>query len=137
MSLPKRLVFVDPILTRGQTWYYNQYCSATSPCDRSIKGELDIDTGAFIIYNVQLTDEDYYYYAFVHPITGPGDTILKYEVNLRVYGKCLQIKIFIRNFVECTLVLFANCHVYLKLHCELLNVYWRDDFSALSGQAFL
>ena len=88
VSLSKRLAFVDPTLTRGQTWYYNEYCSTTSPCDMSIKGELDTDTGAFIIYNVQLTDEDFYYYSFVHPISGAGDTILKYEVNLKVYGKC-------------------------------------------------
>ena len=56
----------------------------------SIKGELDTDTGAFIIYNVQLTDEDFYYYSFVDTIAGPGDTILKYEVNLKVYGECIN-----------------------------------------------
>ena len=59
-----RIVFVRLIATGGQPWYYNDYCSESSPCGTSEKGHLNISTGEFTIYSVKLIDDDYYYYDF-------------------------------------------------------------------------
>ena len=62
-------------------YYYGDYCSGSSPCHLSDKGELDTSTGTFTIHQVQLDDSGYYYYSFY-----PGDTSDKYEYNVDVYG---------------------------------------------------
>ena len=66
--------------------YYGDYCSSSSPCDVSDKGELDIRTGTFTFHQVQLNDDDYYYYHFY-----PGDTGHKYEYSVEVYGRFIMI----------------------------------------------
>ena len=66
--------------------YYSDYCSGSSPCNTSTKGELNVATGELTIYQVDLSDDDYYYHDFYidggSPVTGH-----KYEINLIVYGK--------------------------------------------------
>ena len=81
-----RIVFLHSSATGGEPKYYNDYCSGSSPCDTSTKGELNITTGEFTIYNVEFTDDDYYYYDF-YIDGGSPDTGHKYEINLIVYGK--------------------------------------------------
>ena len=81
-----RIVFVHPSATGGQPLYYNDYCSGSSPCDTSTKGELNIDTGEFTIHSVELTDGDYYYYDFYINGGSPGIGH-KFEIDLIVSGK--------------------------------------------------
>ena len=76
-----RIVFVHPDLTGGQPLYYNDYCSGISPCVTSTKGHLNTTTGEFTIYNVEMTDYDYYYYDF-YIDRGSSDTGHKYEINV-------------------------------------------------------
>ena len=78
-------MFVHSSVTGGQPLYYNDYCSGSSPCETSTKGELNIDTGEFTIHNVELSDDDYYYYYFYGD--GLSDTGNKYEIKLTVSGK--------------------------------------------------
>ena len=85
-----RIVFVHPSTTGGEPKYYNDYCSGSSPCNESTKGELNITTGEFTIYNVELTSDDYYYYTF-YIEGGSPDTGQKYEINLIVNGKSHDI----------------------------------------------
>ena len=79
-------MFLHSSATGGEPRYYNDYCSGSSPCDTSTKGELNISTGEFTIYNVEFTDDDYYYYDF-YIDGGSPDTGHKYEINVIVYGK--------------------------------------------------
>ena len=81
-----RIVFVHPSATGGQPLYYNDYCSGSSPCDTSTKGELNTTTGELTIYQVEFSDDDYYYYNF-YIDGGSPDTGHKYEINLIVNGK--------------------------------------------------
>ena len=85
-STDHRIVFVHPVATGGQPWYYNDYCSGSSPCDTSTKGELNTTTGEFTIHSVELADDDYYYYYF-YINGGSFDTGRKFEINLTVSGK--------------------------------------------------
>ena len=84
-STDNRIVFVHPAATGGQPLYYNDYCSGSSRCYTSEKGQLNTTTGEFTIRSVELTDGDYYYYDFY----GGGSTATghKYEINLTVSGK--------------------------------------------------
>ena len=86
-SSTRRIVFVHPDITGGEPKYYNKYCSGSSHCESSEKVELDLDTGNLTINKVQLSDEDYYYYEF-YIDGGASDTGHKYEIQLKVYGKC-------------------------------------------------
>ena len=66
----------------GALNYYGEYCSGSSPCSTSSKGELNTDTGEFTIYRALPTDADYYYYKFYS--SGTPDTGRKYEIILHV-----------------------------------------------------
>ena len=44
-----------------------------------------MDTGDFTIDSVELSDDGYYYYKFYGP--DMGDTGVKYEYSLGIYGK--------------------------------------------------
>ena len=81
-----RIVFVHSTVTKGKPLYYSNYCSGSSPCDTSSKGELNVDTGAFIIHSVDISDEGFYYYDF-YIDGGTPDTGHKYEIHMEVYGK--------------------------------------------------
>ena len=70
-----------------QAHYFNQYCSANSPCQSSSKGALDSKTGTMTIYSVKIIDEDYYYYYFSTYGRVTQDTGEKYEIKVEVYGK--------------------------------------------------
>ena len=59
-----RIVFLHPSATEGQPRYFNDYCSASSPCDSSSKGTLNSITGTFT-----------------------ASTGRKYEIELEVYGE--------------------------------------------------
>ena len=85
-STDYRIVFLRLIYNNGEPRYYNEYCSGSSPCDTSSKGQLDFDTGELTIYKVHPTDSGFYYYEFFIP-EGSVDTGHKYEINLEVYGK--------------------------------------------------
>ena len=80
-----RIVFFHPV-TGGQPLYYNDYCSGSSPCNTSTKGELNVATGELTIYQAEFSDDDYYYYHF-YIGGGSPNTGHKYETNLIVYGK--------------------------------------------------
>ena len=83
-----RLVFVHPAATGGEPLYYNEFCSGSSPCETSSKGELNVDTGDLTIYSVNTSDEGFYYYDF-YIDGGTADTGHKYEINMEVYGKTM------------------------------------------------
>ena len=85
-SSDTRIVFVRPSVRQGKPLYYNAYCSGSSPCNSSEKGELDLNTGSLTIKKVQLSDEGYYYY-FFYIDRGAADTGHKYGIQLEVYGK--------------------------------------------------
>ena len=70
----------------GTIYYYNEYCSGSSPCETSDKGELNTTTGGFTIFNAQFTDTDYYYYTFYISAEEPN-TGTKYEINLHIGSK--------------------------------------------------
>ena len=81
-----RIVFLKPSVNVDEPLYYDDYCSRSSPCDTSSKGQLNISTGDFTIHKVSLKDDGFYYYDYFidggTPNTGP-----KYEIDLVVYGK--------------------------------------------------
>ena len=81
-----RIVFLRPSVNGGRPQYYNDYCSGSSPCSTSTKGELSVATGELTIYQVEFSDDDYYYYDF-YIDGGSANTGDKYEKNLIVYGK--------------------------------------------------
>ena len=81
-----RIVFVHPTATGGEPLYYNEFCSGSSSCEASSKGELNVDTGELTIYSVNISDEGFYYY-FFYRSSGTSDTGHKYEINVEVYGK--------------------------------------------------
>ena len=81
-----RIAFVHPVATGGEPLYYNEFCSGSSPCETSSKGELNVDTGELTIYSVGYSDEGFYYYNF-YINGGSADTGHKYEIELEVYGK--------------------------------------------------
>ena len=77
-----RIVFLHSA-TGGEPMYYNDYCSGSSPCNTSTKGELNVATGELTIYQVEFSDNDYYYYDF-YTDGGSANTGNKYETNLIV-----------------------------------------------------
>ena len=89
-----RIVFVHPSATTGESWYYNEFCSGSSPCETSRKGELNVVTGKLTIYNVNISDEGFYYYDF-YIEGGAPNTGHKYEIELEVNGKSMRT---LRNF---------------------------------------
>ena len=71
----------------GKPQYFNEYCSGPGySCSESDKGELSISDGILTIYQVELSDSDYYYYRFYAP-TSVMDTGSSYQYNIFVYGK--------------------------------------------------
>ena len=80
-----RIVSVYSSTAGGEPRYYNEYCSGTSPCETSSKGELNVDTGELTIYSVNISDEGFYYYKF-YIKDGSTDTGLKYEIDMEVCG---------------------------------------------------
>ena len=97
-SLKSRIALVHPDATKGKPYYYNDYCLESSPCETSEKGKLDLDTGRFTINKVQLSDEGYYYYRFYNDGGKTPDTGVKYEINIKVYGKyCKNYEVQVEN----------------------------------------
>ena len=47
-----RIVFVHPSATGGEPMYYDDFCSGSSPCNTSSKGELNTDTGELTIHQL-------------------------------------------------------------------------------------
>ena len=80
-----KIVFVHPHRT-GEPLYYNEFCSGSSPCETSSKGELNVDTGELTIYSVNSSDDGFYYYDFFID-GGTANTGHKYEIDMEVYGK--------------------------------------------------
>ena len=95
------IVKVHPA-TEGEPKYYNEFCSGSSPCNISIKVELNIATGDLTIYNINLSDEGFYYYYF-YMEGGIANTGSKYEIDMEVYGKSIHI--------EENLKVSFSCHV--------------------------
>ena len=89
-----RIVFVHPSATGGEPQYYNDYCSGTSPCDTSSKGQLNVTTGEFTIYSVAISDEGFYYYDF-YIDGGTADTGNKYEIHMEVYGRLTKFQLIV------------------------------------------
>ena len=85
-----RIVKVHPA-TEGEPKYYNEFCSGSSPCNISIKVELNIAIGDLTIYNINLSDEGFYYYYF-YMEGGIANTGSKYETDMEVYGKSIHIE---------------------------------------------
>ena len=84
-----RIVFLHSDATAGEPKYYNGFCSGISPCETSTKVELKVDTGELTIYNVNLSDEGFYYYYFY--MEGDiANTGSKYEIDMEVYGKSIH-----------------------------------------------
>ena len=81
-----RIVFLHPTATEGKPMYYNEYCTESSPCDTSRKGQLKVNTGEFTINEVTIFDEGFYYYRY-YINNGSPDTGHKYEIDMKVYGK--------------------------------------------------
>ena len=81
-----RIVLVHPDATEGRPFYFNDYCSGSSPCGMSNKARLNVTTGELIIYGAQLSDADYYYYRF-YINGGSPNTGSKYVISLDVNGK--------------------------------------------------
>ena len=81
-----RIVLVHPDATDGRPFYFNDYCSGSSPCGTSKKARLNVTTGELIIFETQLSDADYYYYRF-YINGGSPNTGSKYVINLDVNGK--------------------------------------------------
>ena len=81
-------MFVHPTATGGEPLYYNEFCSGSSTCETSSKGELNVDTWELTIYSVNISDEGFYYYYFYIDSGTPG-TGHKYEINMQVYGKTI------------------------------------------------
>ena len=77
-----------------QPKYYNEYCSGSSPCDTSSKGELNVDTGELTIYSVAISDEGFYYYYF-YINDGSANTGHKYEIHMEVYGKVTKFQLIV------------------------------------------
>ena len=87
-SSENRIVFVHSA-TSGEPWYYNEFCSGSSQCEASSKGELNVDTGQLTIYSVNISDEGFYYYYF-YIDGGTVDTGHKYEIYVEVHGKSIH-----------------------------------------------
>ena len=83
-----RIVLLHPSFASGKPLYYNEYCTGSNSCDSSSEGELNLNTGTFIIYNSQISDEGFYYYDF-YINGGSSDTGHKYEIELEIYGDYL------------------------------------------------
>ena len=83
-----RIVFVHPTATGGEPLYYNEFCSGSSTCETSSKGELNVDTGELTIYSVNISDEGFYYYDF-YIDGGTPNTGSKYEIEMEVYGRTM------------------------------------------------
>ena len=81
-----RIVFVNPTATGGEPWYNNEFCSGSSPCETSSKGELNVSNGNLTIHSTNLFDEGFYYYNF-YSEEGTLNTGHKYEIYVEVYGK--------------------------------------------------
>ena len=58
----ERVPFVLPRVSGGKPLYYGHFCSGPSPYENSTHGELNVTSGQLIIYNVNRTDEDKYFY---------------------------------------------------------------------------
>ena len=89
-SRRSKYIFVS--LAGGQPLYYNDYCSGSSPCKTSEKGQLNTTTGEFTIHSVEMTDDAYYFYYF-YIYGGSPDTGHKYEINMTVSGKEINLPV--------------------------------------------
>ena len=87
-----RIVFYSELDEGFEIQYYDDYCEGSDKCGQSSKGDIKIETGALIIYNVSFDDEAFYYYTFWVDDDVP-DTGNKYEIYLEVYGKSSAIPI--------------------------------------------
>ena len=83
-----RIVLFNPHIVGEEPLYYNEFCSGSSPCETSSKGELNVDAGELTIYSVTISDEGFYYY-FFYVASGTADTGHKYEIDMEVYGNSI------------------------------------------------
>ena len=89
--------------------YFDDYCSThASPCFSSDKVNLDVTTGRLTFHNINVTDEDNYYYKFYGE--DAIDTGYKYEIQLFVYSKLD----FYRPQRSCGKVMFLHLSVILS-----------------------
>ena len=91
-----RIVFLHSSATGGEPQYYNEFCSGSSPCETSSKGELNVNTGELTIYSVAISDEGFYYYDF-YIDGGTADTGHKYEIHTKVSGELTKIQLINTN----------------------------------------
>ena len=89
-----RIVFLKPSFNGGVPLYYNEFCSGSSPCDASSKGDLNVTTGELTIYSVAVSDEGFYYYNF-YIGGGSASTGHKYEIHMEVYGKVTKFQLIV------------------------------------------
>ena len=91
-SLSRTVAFYHHELTRGVR-YFDGYCSTNaSPCFTSDTVKLDVTSGRLTFYNINVTDEDNYYYKFYGE--DATDTGYKYEIQLFVYSKLGLLRCF-------------------------------------------
>ena len=86
-----RIAFFHREMTDNKPLYLNDYCQGIKKCKTSKRGTLDIKTGTLMIHEVNLDDEDLYYYWFWVDESVP-DTGMKYEIDLQVYGKLNDLR---------------------------------------------
>ena len=75
----------------GGVEYYDDYCTGSSACSNSSKGELHPNTGTLTIFATELGDEDSYYYNVNKTSEGP-DPGIDFEIQLVVYGMTFPYK---------------------------------------------
>ena len=87
-----RIAWVYLSVTGPDPYYFNEYCTGSSPCKTSSKVELNVDTGELTIYSIAISDEGFYYYYFFID-DGSPDTGHKYEIHTEVYGKLTKFQL--------------------------------------------
>ncbi len=109
--------------------YHGEYCDDSIPsCPSSSRGELNTNTGALKIKDLNDTDTDYYYYMF-----RPGNTGEKYELFIEVYIQpdTPRVQGFEAAISPGTEVTF-NCTVS-RIRPAAKRIYWTIDGEALNG----
>ena len=86
-SRSSSVVYYEQTANGGKPKYFKVYCSEN--CNASNRVSLDITTGDLTIFEVNLRDEDYYYYKY--SLSGENEVGSKYEIQLEVSSKFFQI----------------------------------------------
>ena len=75
-------------MSNGTVVYLDNYCVPPDLyCRTSEKGMLNSTTGELTIFELDISDEEYFYYNFATSCTGVIDTGSAYEIFLTVNGK--------------------------------------------------